>query len=148
MIKFKLLLTLFVASTMSLFAQNIIELRGNIVDRATDEPLSGVTVILKDQRQRTTTDSKGQFYFENVSAGKDLLMVNGATVIPTEIPVTIEVNSTALLKNIRVTTRMEEDMSAAFSGLIDDAVIDDERSIQEIKSASIRSNDVFLRTAE
>ena len=111
MIKFKLLLMLFVASTMSLFAQNITELRGNIVDRATDEPLSGVTVILKDQRQRTTTDSKGQFYFENVSAGKDLLMINGATVIPTEIPVTIEVNSTALLKNIRVTTRMEEDMS-------------------------------------
>lgn len=147
MIKFKLLLTLFVASTMSLFAQNITELRGNIVDRATDEPLSGVTVILKDQRQRTTTDSKGQFYFENVSAGKDLLMINGATVIPTEIPVTIEVNSTALLKNIRVTTRMEEDMSAAFSGVIDDAVIDDEGSTQEIKSAIITSNDVFLRTA-
>lgn len=135
-----------VVSTMSLFAQNITELRGNIVERGTQEPVPGLTIILKDQRQHTTTDSKGQFYFENVSAGEDVLMISGADVMPLEYSVTIESNTTTLMKDIYV-TRMVTGMNAAMAGVIDDAALDDEGSTQEIKSAIITSNDVFLRTA-
>lgn len=147
MIKLRLLLILIMASSISLVAQNITELRGNILDRVTKEPVPGVTIILKNQKQTAKTDSKGQFYIEDVTAGKDILIINGSDIFAIEYPITLESNSTTLIKDILVTTRMESEMAAAFAGVIDDAAIDDEGSTQEIKSAIITSNDVFLRTA-
>ena len=44
-------------------------LTGTVVDASTAEPISGVTISLDNGAQTTTTNSEGQYSFENISTG-------------------------------------------------------------------------------
>lgn len=125
------------------FAQQRTELRGNIINSATREPMAGVMVTLRGQNQSQVSDAKGEFHFTSVTPGADVLALASANVSPIEIPVDIEVNSINLISDIKVVaTEAIDNMSMI--GMMDDSYLDDEGSTQEISSMIILSNDVYL----
>lgn len=125
------------------FAQQVVELRGNVINSASGEPVAGVQVTIRGQNQSQVTDAQGQFYFPSVAVGKDVLTLSSSDIITTEIPVNFIVNASNLLKDIKVDVigRFE---NVAVAGILDEAFIDDESPTQEISTMIIMSNDVFL----
>lgn len=65
-----------VCFTMPTIAANRIEIKGNIIDALTKEPLSGANIYIVDLKIITTSNAKGEFIIENVPAkGKFLVEV-------------------------------------------------------------------------
>lgn len=125
------------------FAQQRTELRGNIINSATREPVTGVLVTLRGQSQSQVSDAKGEFHFTSVAPGSDVLSLTSANIVSMDIPVEIEVNSINLVSSIKVVvTEAFDNMSMI--NVMDEAFLDDEGSNQSISSMIILSNDVYL----
>ncbi len=57
-------------------AAKLAEIKGKIIDAATNEPLSGATVYISDLKATTISDAKGEFLIKNIPAkGKFLVEV-------------------------------------------------------------------------
>lgn len=141
--KQKIILLLISFVSLGIYAQQRTELRGNIINSATGEPVAGVLVTLRGQNQSQPTDSKGEFHFTSVAPGSDVLTLTSANITSREIPVDIEINSVALLSNIKVIVTAGFD-NMSMINVMDEAFLDDEGSNQSISSMIILSNDVFL----
>ena len=121
------------------------EVRGRVVDYATGEPVSGVTVRLIERNfsQRTGTD--GRFAITNVVAGEDILVLSSATVISQEIPVRIteEITDIGDIRVMVVTALIE----LSPIGMIEEELLDDDVGDfgwQGISPMVTLSNDIFL----
>ncbi len=130
------------------FSQIMDELRGNVINSVTKEPVQGVVVILRGHNYSTTTDAEGMFRFVNVKPGDDVIALSSANIISREIPITIEVNHVKLLKDIPVTVN-EVTNNQALIGVIDEASLgdDDGELMQDVSSMVILSNDIYLSNA-
>ncbi|MDR2005420.1 MAG: TonB-dependent receptor [Prevotella sp.] len=142
--KQKIFLCLILFLSLSAYAQQRTELKGNIINSANGEPLGGVTVSIQGQNQSEITNSIGEFHFMNVSPGKYTLVINSSEIVTREIPVTIEANTTLLLEDIKVMVVSGIENMALLNS-VDDTFLDDESSSQEISSMIILSNDVYLK---
>lgn len=88
-------------STGPLLAQNGVQVRGTVVEKATGEPFPGVTVLEKGTTNGTVTDIDGNFSIQ-VSSENSVLSVSFIGFLNTEIPV-------AGRSNILI--ELEEDLS-------------------------------------
>lgn len=127
------------------YAQQRTEVRGNVISFVSGEFMKGVLVSLKRQHQQIHTDERGIFYFQNVSPGRDTLILNSVRIRPLEIPVNIVSGIPTVLENIRVTD-LKASVDLSLVGIVDEEVADDdmEGSSQEVSSTVILSNDVYL----
>lgn len=87
---------LFLLITVQLFAQQPTQtVRGNVIDEASNVPLSFVSVALQDTPTGTTTDSLGNFVLKDVAVGRYNLLVSYVGYEP------------VVLKEIQVTSGRE-----------------------------------------
>lgn len=142
--KQKIILFLFVLFSLASYAQQDVQFRGNVVNRATNEPVPGVQVTIRGQNQSVVTDAKGQFHFMSVVVGDDVVSFSSSEIIPTEIPIQFEVDAILVLKDFKLDVVDAVD-SRVLMGIIDETIVDDEGPTQEISSTIIMSNDVYLR---
>ena len=143
--KRKLLFIITLFLSVSIYAQQRTELRGNVINSATNEPVSGVVVTLQNQSE--TTDGRGEFHFTSVSSGETAITLRSSKILPRELYVEIGTDATSLLKDIQVIV-VENAQNAALVGVVDEIMLDDdaENSSQEISSTVILSNDKYLST--
>lgn len=127
------------------YAQQRTQLRGNIINSQTKEPVAGVSVSILGLNQKEITDSNGEFFFPSVLSGKQVLIIEAAFIRSREVSVTIGTDATTLIKDIAViVTGSPENM--ALVGILDESFLDDdvEGASQDISSMVILSNDVYL----
>jgi hypothetical protein len=141
--KQKLILCVIFLISLCAQAQQRTELRGNIINSATKEPVAGVLVTLRGQNQSQVSDARGEFHFTSAAPGSDVLSLTSTNITSREVPVQIEVNSINLVSDIKViVTEAFDNMSMI--NVMDEAFLDDEGSNQSISSMIILSNDVYL----
>lgn len=142
--KQKIILFLLMLVSLTTYAQQDVQFRGNVVNAATNEPVPGVQVTIRGQNQSMITDAKGQFHFTSVAPGSDIVVFSSSEIIPTETEVTFEVDAALIMKDIKLTV-MDAIDSRMILGVVDESLIDDDSPTQEISSMIIMSNDVYLR---
>lgn len=145
--KHRLIFCIMFLLAVTVYGQQRTQLRGNIINSKTKEPVAGISVAILGQNQKEITDSNGEFFFSSVMSGEYVLVVNAAFVLSKEIPVDIAMNSTTLLKDIPVVVN-EAPENMALVGILDEALLDDdiEGTSQDISSMVILSNDVYLNS--
>lgn len=123
------------------------ELKGNVINSATNEPLAGVLVTLIQQNRTETTNANGEFYFKGVTPEKDVISFNSANIMSKEMPIEIGANLTTL-PNVQIVVISVVENSSLIGALSDFGLDDDnEGSSQEISSMVILSNDVYRKNA-
>lgn len=147
--KQKLMLFIALLLPCFLFAQQIqTGVKGRVIGSVSKEPVAGVIVELSGQNRQTRTDSKGFFYFERVTPGKDVLILNSVNITPQRTMQEIAEGITNDLGSISVIElHASEDLSLV--GVIDEVMADDDadNSSQDVSSTVILSNDVYLNRA-
>ena len=125
------------------FGQQNTQLRGNVINSATNEPIPGILVTIKGQNQAVLTDTKGEFHFMSVAQGQDVLTLSSTEIVYREFSVDIKPDVITLLRDIKVFA-VEKDKHLALIGYGDESILDDDGSSQEISSMVILSNDQYL----
>ncbi|MGL5731661.1 MAG: carboxypeptidase-like regulatory domain-containing protein, partial [Bacteroidales bacterium] len=74
--------------SISAYAQEA-SLKGVIIDAETGEPIQGVTVLLKENKQTAVTSKDGIFRFATLNEGLDVLSVESPTIFPVEKNITL-----------------------------------------------------------
>lgn len=123
-------------------------IKGCVIGSESKLPVPGVIVTLNGENRQTRTDVKGAFFFNNISPGKDVLILNSVGIAPKNILISAVKGIMTDIGNIEVVElTASEDMSLV--GVVDEAMVDDdvEGASQEISSKVILSNDVFLNKA-
>lgn len=127
-----------------LYAQIQIGLKGNIINYSTNEPLSGVLVTIKGQNQTTVTDARGEFYFNNIVSGEDILNFSSSEIISKEMSVNISDKNVTELKDVRLRV-IETNQNTALIGITEESILEEDgSSSQEISSMVVLSNDQYL----
>lgn len=143
--KQKLMAFIMLLCTFPAFAQTSGEIRGRIIDEATDEPLQGIVVILRNHNLTTQTDERGVFSFSSLQGNSDMLSISSAKIVAKELKVKYDPSQTTWLKDIRVAVR-QQNMDRTLIGVIDEDMIgDDEGGLsQDVSPMVILSNDMYL----
>lgn len=136
-----LITTLFIS--ICSFAQQKTEIRGNVVNSVTGEAILGVQVTVRGQNQSTETDSKGEFHFSSVVSGQDVLTFSSSTIVFRELSVKIKPDQATVLTDVKLIAK-EQNQDIAFIGLVDESLIDDDGSSQDVSSTVLLSNDQYL----
>lgn len=146
--KQKLMLFMALLFPCLLFAQQTGGIKGRVIGSISKEPVAGVIVELNGEDKQTRTDSKGFFYFKNVSPGRDVLMFNSVNITPQRTLIEIEKDVMNDVGDIEVIElHANDDLSLV--GVIDEVMVDDDadNSSQDVSSTVILSNDVYLNRA-
>ncbi|MDR1809206.1 MAG: TonB-dependent receptor [Prevotella sp.] len=106
--KQKFVLFLMFLFNVSAYSQYAGEVKGFIVDAATQTPLEGVAVVLSDGQLSAITSASGEFVLTNARIGDDLLVVNAKTVKEAKFPVAIRNGKVINLGNFEVETTAKE----------------------------------------
>lgn len=136
----------FLLCSVYLYGQQA-QLRGNVINSVTKEPLAGILVTLNSGGVSVTTDSEGNFAFSNIAMGKNTLSLSSSTIVSKEIPIDIVKDTIINLKDIKA---IVSNMAAnEWGGIVDEAFLDDdsEGTSQEISSLVTLSNDVYVKNA-
>ena len=145
----KILISLFVLLALGLptaRGAEIVEIKGRVINTATGDPVSGVTVQLIGQDISRQSGADGRFTIPNVAPGADILVLSSPTIISREISIQIVEEAGELdFDDIKVTVAPVE-MNQALIGIIDESFLDDDTELgsQGISSMVILSNDIFL----
>jgi len=145
--KHRLILLAMLFLTTFAYGQQRTQLRGNIVNSKTNEPVVGASVTILGQNQKEMTDAEGKFFFPSVMSGDHVLMIEAAFIISRELSVKIGVDAVTLIMDIPVVVS-DAPENMALLGIMDEALLDDDRegTAQDISSMVILSNDVYLST--
>ena len=95
-----LILSIFIFSTLSLFANDIEENKGTIkgiVTTSDTKPAALVTALLKGLKKTTITNDDGEFFFKNVSPGRYELEVSYVGYSKMEKTVIVEADKTTVV---------------------------------------------------
>lgn len=143
--KHKILLFILFLMPVCLQAQQRTDVRGNVINSVTREPVSGVRITINGQNLSEVTDGSGEFHIVSASPGEYILTLTSSKIISREIPFRISSNATNLLKDIEVVV-IEAAQDLALIGVMDEEALDDdaEGASQEISSTVILSNDKYL----
>ena len=130
--------------SICVYGQQNTQLRGNVINSATNEPVSGILVTIKGQNQAMLTDAKGEFHFISVASGDDIISFSSTEIIYREIFVNIEPDAIALLNDVTVIV-VGKNENSTLIGISDESILDDDgSSSQEINAMVILSNDQYL----
>lgn len=141
--KGKLLFFMTFLLSLSGYAQT--GLKGYVINSVTSDPVIGVQVTLQGQNRSVTTDAKGEFLFQSIAAGEDILAFNSPGINAKVQKVNILANRINEVGDVRVDV-IEFAHNTALIGTIDaDILGDDDDASQEISSTVILSNDVYLK---
>ena len=66
---------LFVLNSCFIFAQSITGISGKVVDSKTQKPLQNIVASIQNTNLTQLTDAMGKFYFNDISVGKQLLLI-------------------------------------------------------------------------
>ena len=144
--KVRLLFILLLTISSSLFAQNKSgKVKGRLIDRMTSTPIVGADIKIENQGATIKSDSKGQFVIDNLSAGSDFIIISNSDIQTLELP--IQIGSEVLDLSDIFVFQVITPQNSVLNGVIDDAIIDDDGSTQDIKAKIITSNDIFLNLA-
>lgn len=132
--------------SISAYAQDA-SLKGVIIDAETGEPIQGVTVLLKENKQTTVTSKDGIFRFANLNEGLDILSVESPSIFPVERNVTLKGGKNNM-GDIKVRNRgnVGIDESAVFV-FSENQIDDDENMSQNISTLMGGSDDVYIKTS-
>ncbi|WP_449437545.1 carboxypeptidase-like regulatory domain-containing protein [Pedobacter steynii] len=67
-IQFLIVVLLYTFFSATGFATELIELKGNVVDAETQQPLPGASILIPDLRVSVMTNESGEFTLKNVPA--------------------------------------------------------------------------------
>ena len=133
--------------TLTTLAQTT-EVRGTVVDRLTLSPIPNATVRLIEGGATATANEHGAFVIRTSETGSNVLMITGAEIITSELPVSIPMQGVLELEYVLVQQFGGFDMS--LMGIIDESTLDlddGDGMMQDIDASLVFSNDVFLRNA-
>lgn len=135
----------FVFSVQLGMAQERAQLEGKLINETTKMPLSGVVVVLENNKQSSTTDADGGFIFLNLDAGEDVLLINAAGITPYSQTVNLVVGEKLVLPEINLIREEPQDVQSVMGIIGEDMLNDDDESMsQDIRSSVILSNDLYL----
>lgn len=145
--KKKLWVWIFTMCTFPAFAQTV-EIKGVVKNAITGEPLSGVTVTLRENNKTVTTHNDGSFAFLDAERGEDVLVIRAAG-ISKEIPLSIPAKTPLDLGSININPSQSRDRQTIdFTDEIGQTIEDDDGGLsQDISSMVVFSNDIFLKNA-
>jgi hypothetical protein len=141
---FRLLLALaFLFFCITLGAQGNGRLSGRVVDRATQKPLTGITVLLQDSSKGTTTDSSGSFRFTDLEIKTYNLVFSGVGYNPQtyyNLVITAGNESTLAIEMEPSVTSLSEVVIRSGRRTAAAATIESPLSVQRLTTEEIRSN--------
>lgn len=146
--KQKLMLFIVLLLPSLLFAQQMqTRVKGRVIGLVSKEPVEGVLVKLSQEDQETRTDSKGFFYFDHASSGRNTLLINSVKISPLKISIEIKQGILNDIGEIEVTELNVNSENFSLVGIIDESMVDDDigSSSQAVSSTVILSNDVYLK---
>ncbi|MFV0468033.1 MAG: carboxypeptidase-like regulatory domain-containing protein [Dysgonomonas sp.] len=149
--KKRISLLLILLLSISAFSQNVKELRGTIVDATTNEPMPGVSVMLHNNNQSTSTNNSGEFVFQNVPVGDNILVISSPLIETLRMPVGVQKMSDQNLGKIAVKSSESRIFTLDSNQILasmDESSLDDESdmSSQNISTLALLSNDPYLTT--
>lgn len=147
--RFKLLALLLLAAVLPALAQKA-GVSGTVVDEYTGAPISGATVMLREQGLRAVTGPSGKFTITNAQAGTDYLLAMAYGYNDVEIDVllvnekTVELGVIKLGSNDVLTDYYDDQDDALF----DEQALDDEESAaQSITSLTGASDNIYYNAS-
>ena len=139
--------TLFVMQVVFSFGQTNTGVTGKVVDSKTQKPLQSVIASIQNTNLTQLTDSEGKFTFENVSLGRQLLLIksNGFK----EQLLQVEITSGQLLDLGVIVLEEDQTQEQQLSLItISENDLSDDNSGSESTSSLLQSSrDVFLQAA-
>ncbi|MGL4332367.1 MAG: carboxypeptidase-like regulatory domain-containing protein [Bacteroidales bacterium] len=144
--KLKLWVLLFALFSVSAYAQNA-TLKGKVVDAETGKPIQGVAVLLKERQKSTMTGSNGNFHFDHLNPGLDVIEVNSPEIFPMNKNITIRngKNDLGELK-VRIQINAGADEGAVFV-FSENQIDDDEHQSNTTANLMGASDDIYIRTS-
>ena len=148
--RIKLLLLMVIAAVMPVLAQTA-SLTGTVTDASTGQPVSGATVMLRDQGLSVTTGAAGDFKISNARPGSDLLLVLVYGYNDADREVTVPVGGNVELGRIALTASgnmMADLYEEQADQLFDESALDDEESsAQAIAALTGASDNIYYSAA-
>ncbi len=126
------------------YAQTII--RGTVLDANSENPLHGVSVILKGSDLKVLTDKKGSFIIRNIAFGKATLEIHFQGYESQYFPLTI-CNTTIDLGVIYLYEKFEEITDLSLINITDDELNSEDGYADNITGLLQSSRDVFDKAA-
>ncbi|MDE6118739.1 MAG: carboxypeptidase-like regulatory domain-containing protein, partial [Muribaculaceae bacterium] len=148
--RIKLLLLMVIAAVMPVLAQTA-SLTGTVTDASTGQPVSGATVMLRDQGLSVTTGAAGDFKISNARPGSDLLLVLVYGYNDADREVTVPAGGNVELGRIALTASgnmMADLYEEQADQLFDESALDDEESsAQAIAALTGASDNIYYSAA-
>lgn len=144
--KLKLWVLFFALFSVSAYAQNA-TLKGKVVDAETGKPIQGVAVLLRESQKSTMTGSNGNFRFEHLSSGLEIVEVSSPEIFPVQKNVTIHKGSNDMGEiKVRYQSNIGVDESAVFV-FSENQIDEDENQSNSTANLMGASDDIYLRTS-
>lgn len=91
------------------FAQNLFQIKGNILDATTSQPVEGASVV--SGNLFSTSSSKGSFVINNVSEGSHTLTINHISYAPKTIAIHVRANMEVITVLLSETSNTLEEVA-------------------------------------
>ncbi|MCM1311032.1 MAG: carboxypeptidase-like regulatory domain-containing protein [Bacteroides sp.] len=147
--RFKLLLLMVLACVLPSLAQNA-SVSGTLVDEYTGAPLSGATVMLREQGLRAVTGPSGQFTISKAKPGKDFLLAMAFGYNDSETPITLEDGKNVDLGFVKLVNadNLSDFYSEQQDMLFDEQALNDEESTaQTINALTGASDNIYYNAS-
>ncbi|MGC3976770.1 MAG: TonB-dependent receptor [Paludibacteraceae bacterium] len=141
--------------SVNLIAQNAM-IKGRVIDRATNKPVSGVTITLLKQQLNTLTNAEGKFKLQMVEEKDEIIRFSGAGYTQQSISIKITKNQELNLGDIALEKDIKADAEISHLGFqrensfelsaIDESTQDEDADIagQNFSTLATLSNDPYL----
>ncbi|MDL2241433.1 TonB-dependent receptor [Bacteroidales bacterium OttesenSCG-928-L03] len=121
--------------------------QGVTLNATTNEPVSGITVQLKELNRETSTDASGAFYFENVPSGTQTIILSSPEIMKIEYPIDIKpLQNLVDLGSIYVTPHIRRLVDEGSVLLIEENAVGEDSEIGDFNVSSLMtsSNDLYI----
>lgn len=147
--RFKLLMLLSLIGIMPAFAQTA-SVSGTLVDEYTGAPLSGATVMLREQGLRAVTGPSGKFIINKANPGSDFLLAMAFGYNDVETPVALVNGKTVDLGFVKLSSsdNLSDFYEEQQDMLFDEQALDDEESTaQSINALTGASDNIYYNAS-
>jgi len=106
--------------SIALFAQ---EIKGEVIDSRTGEPMQGATVMIKDAGKKQFVQLDGKFLFKNIKPGNYVLVISSTNYKTQELNISVEDGKPAILSIKLEPNSVELDNVVVLAGSNNDKTI-------------------------
>lgn len=147
--RFKYLLLLMLISVLPALAQKA-SVSGTVVDEYTGAPVSGATVMLRQQGLRAITGPSGKFVISSAQAGSDYVLAMAYGYSDAEIPVELEDGKNTDLGFVKIASDdvLSDYYDEQQDMLFDEQALDDEEgAAQSINALTGASDNIYYNAS-